>query len=153
MNRCLCALAALCLALTACARQPDMTLAWQAALPHSGAQAAVRGCAVTETTSLYWNDTAAPAEEIVLLTATEQAPYLQLSGAEASEVTVAFATRYDTGYRLYSEADPGAKVDYVFTAQADGTLQYRLDTIYSFVVTVATEQGTDRFLVDCQRSE
>ena len=59
----------------------------------------------------------------------------------------------DTGRRpaFITTTLPSEKIDYVLTAGEDGSLQYRLDTAYSFALTVTTAEGSDTLIIDCRR--
>ena len=62
-----------------------------------------------------------------------------------------FALPDTDGVRFYNDNLPAEKIDYVLTAGEDGSLQYRLDTAYSFALTVTTAEGSDTLIIDCRR--
>ena len=46
---------------------------------------------------------------------------------------------------------PQLDLDYIVTELPDGSLQYRLDTVYNFEFVLTTQEGTDTMLVICHR--
>lgn len=142
-----CAALALSAALAGCA-QADTAPVWQAVLPAGGAAVSIANCTVTESTALY-TDAEGETTELPLLI-TEGAPLLCLP--EDAALTVAFAAPEEGGgYTAYTESEPIEKADYVPGTAADGSLTYRFDTVYSFLVTVTTGEGSDALLLDCRR--
>ena len=76
---------------------------------------------------------------------------LTITGAGAEQVDLRFALPDTDGVRFYNDNLPSEKIDYVLTAGEDGSLQYRLDTAYSFALTVTTAEGSDTLIIDCRR--
>lgn len=147
MNRiapCLRALAAAAvLLLCACAPRVDPTPVWQTILPGSGAGLTIANCAVEETTTPGDGQVSLP------LLRCDGVALLTITGAE--QVDLRFALPDTDGVRFYNDNLPAEKIDYVLTAGEDGSLQYRLDTAYSFALTVTTAEGSDTLIIDCRR--
>lgn len=147
MNRiapCLRALAAAAvLLLCACAPRVDPTPVWQTILPGSGAGLTIANCAVEETTTPGDGQASLP------LLRCDGVALLTITGAE--QVDLRFALPDTDGVRFYNDNLPSEKIDYVLTAGEDGSLQYRLDTAYSFALTVTTAEGSDTLIIDCRR--
>ena len=147
MNRiapCLRALAAAAvLLLCACAPRVDPTPVWQTILPGSGAGLTIANCAVEETTTPGDGQASLP------LLRCDGVALLTITGAE--QVDLRFALPDTDGVRFYNDNLPAEKIDYVLTAGEDGSLQYRLDTAYSFALTVTTAEGSDTLIIDCRR--
>lgn len=147
MNRiapCLRALAAAAvLLLCACAPRVDPTPVWQTVLPGSGAGLTIANCAVEETTTPGDGQVSLP------LLRCDGVALLTITGAE--QVDLRFALPDTDGVRFYNDNLPSEKIDYVLTAGEDGSLQYRLDTAYSFALTVTTAEGSDTLIIDCRR--
>lgn len=150
MNRiapCLRALAAaaVLLLLCACAPRVDPTPVWQTVLPGSGAGLTIANCAVEETTTPGDGQASLP------LLRCDGVALLTITGAGAEQVDLRFALPDNDGVRFYNDNLPAEKIDYVLTAGEDGSLQYRLDTAYSFALTVTTAEGSDTLIIDCRR--
>ena len=149
MNRiapCLRALAAAAvLLLCACAPRVDPTPVWQTVLPGSGAGLTIANCAVEETTTPVDGQASLP------LLRCDGVALLTITGAGAEQVDLRFALPDTDGVRFYNDNLPAEKIDYVLTAGEDGSLQYRLDTAYSFALTVTTAEGSDTLIIDCRR--
>ena len=147
MNRiapCLRALAAAAvLLLCACAPRVDPTPVWQTVLPGSGAGLTIANCAVEETTTPGDGQASLP------LLRCDGVALLTITGAK--QVDLRFALPDTDGVRFYNDNLPSEKIDYVLTAGEDGSLQYRLDTAYSFALTVTTAEGSDTLIIDCRR--
>ena len=47
---------------------------------------------------------------------------------------------------------PTEKIDYLRTDTGQG-VEVRVDTLYSFSITVTGQEGTDTFLLDCRRAD
>ena len=149
MNRiapCLRALAAAAvLLLFACAPRVDTTPVWQTVLPGSGAGLTIANCAVEETATPGDGQASLP------LLRCDGVALLTITGAGAEQVDLRFALPDTDGVRFYNDNLPAEKIDYVLTAGEDGSLQYRLDTAYSFALTVTTAEGSDTLIIDCRR--
>lgn len=154
MKRTVCLMTVLLLALfclCACTQQePEPT--WQTTLPNTGVTLSIAGGEVTvSTTQLYPTvDGSAPPEEVCLLSVPAVAT-LTWEGVQAENVKIGFAYAWDTAYKDYRTSEPIEKVDYVPLDAEEDSLCYRIDTAYSFLITVTTDQGTDRFVLDCRR--
>lgn len=123
---------------------------WTGTLENTGVVMTVTGASVAESTAFWYQDEDSDGEELLLLTA-EDVVKLCWQGLQPENVEVAFATPDEGVYYADSEYDTIEKVDYVPLDGEEGVLAYRFDTAYSFIVTVTTEQGTDRFLLDARR--
>ena len=149
MNRiapCLRALAAAAvLLLCACAPRVDPPPVWQTVLPGSGAGLTIANCAVEEPTTPGAGQASLP------LLRCDGVALLTITGAGAEQVDLRFALPDTDGVRFYNDNLPAEKIDYVLTAGEDGSLQYRLDTAYSFAFTVTTAEGSDTLIIDCRR--
>ena len=136
-----------------CACTPQETEpAWQTTLPNTGVQLSVSGGTVTESITLLYPPVvgSAPPEDVCLLSVPAVAT-LTWEGVQPENVTVGFAYAWDESYKDYRTSEPIKKVDYLPLDAEEGSLCYRFDTAYSFLITVTTEQGTDRFVLDCRR--
>lgn len=145
MKRTALSLAALLLALL-CACAPGSTApTLSTALETAGVELAFSGCAVTEQSTAYQTaETAAPAQ--TRLFAAEGRPALALTGVTEDDVTVRFAEPQEGGYKLYEPNTVMPKLDY--RAKQDGdTLTLQLRTVYNYAITVATDAGSETFLV------
>ena len=149
MNRiapCLRALAAAAvLLLCACAPRVDPTPVWQTVLPGSGAGLTIANCAVEETTTPGDGQASLP------LLRCDGVALLTITGAGAEQVDLRFALPDTDGVRFYNDNLPSEEIGDVLTAGEDGSLQYRLDTAYSFALTVTTAEGSDTLIIDCRR--
>lgn len=142
----------LVLAFLCACTQRETEPTWQTTLPNTGVTLSVAGGDVTESTTLLYPpvDGSAPPEEVCLLSVPAVAT-LTWEGVQAENVTVGFAYAWDEAYKDYRTSEPIEKVDYVPLDAEEGSLCYRFDTAYSFLITVTTEQGTDHFVLDCRR--
>lgn len=78
----------------------------------------------------------------------KSAPTVTLTGVEESDVTVLFVEHADDGiWERYVPHVAEEKLDYVLTRGDDGTLQYRLDTVYSYGLAV----GWELWILDVSR--
>ena len=132
--------------------QKEETPTWQTTLPNTGVTLTISGGEVTESTTLLYPvvDGSMPPTEECLLTI-PAVPTLTWEGVEQDDITVDFAYAWDNCYKEYHTSEPIEKVDYCPIETGDGVVQYRFDTSYSFMITVTTEQGTDRWILDCRR--
>lgn len=137
--------AAAVLLLCACAPRVDPTPVWQTILPGSGAGLTIANCAVEETTTPGDGQASLP------LLCCDGVALLTITGVGAEQVDLRFALPDTDGVRFYNDNLPAEKIDYVLTAGEDGSLQYRLDTAYSFALTVTTAEGSDTLIIDCRR--
>ena len=137
--------AAAVLLLCACAPRVDPTPVWQTILPGSGAGLTIANCAVEETTTPGDGQASLP------LLRCDGVALLTITGVGAEQVDLRFALPDTDGVRFYNDNLPSEKIDYVLTAGEDGSLQYRLDTAYSFALTVTTAEGSDTLIIDCRR--
>nr|WP_317399007.1 hypothetical protein [uncultured Gemmiger sp.] len=136
--------------LCACTKE-ETTPTWQTTLPNTGVALTISGGEVTEsTTRLFPDDGTQNYWEEPLLTV-PAVTTLTLEGVQEEDVRIAFVFAWDNCYRVYDTSEPIVKVDYTQLDSPEGTLQYRFDTSYCFIVTVTTEQGTDEFILDCRR--
>ena len=135
--------AAAVLLLCACAPRVDPTPVWQTILP--GAGLTIANCAVEETTTPGDGQASLP------LLRCDGVALLTITGVGAEQVDLRFALPDTDGVRFYNDNLPAEKIDYVLTAGEDGSLQYRLDTAYSFALTVTTAEGSDTLIIDCRR--
>ena len=150
---------ALCLALllAGCAKAPELTPVWQNEAEADAPRLVVSNCTIQqEQTVDFWAQTdgitaSAPAQEVTLLQV-QGTPLLQITGAQAAEVTLRFATPYETGYRDHFEAPPSNKIDYTLTTMEDGALQYTLDTFYTYWITVKTKTGESQLLISREKA-
>ena len=137
--------AAAVLLLCACAPRVDPTPVWQTILPGSGAGLTIANCAVEETTTPGDGQASLP------LLRCDGVALLTITGVGAEQVDLRCALPDTDGVRFYNDNLPAEKIDYVLTAGEDGSLQYRLDTAYSFALTVTTAEGSDTLIIDCRR--
>lgn len=143
-RRFLCLWAALVLLLTACGGQNTQPT-WETTLEHTGVSVTFSGCPVEETTTDLWMDPEQTPETAAYFAA-EGRPELLISGVEEQDVEVRFAQSYETGFKLYTDNYIMPKLDYKAVQQEDG-LSLQLKTVYNYLITVTTEEGTDRFVV------
>lgn len=136
------------LTLVGCVPATDMSTATALDTPNSGAVLLLGNCTYTTETASYWAAEAADPVTLPLLRA-NGAPVLQ--AGEGVEVTLTFCSPREDGYAYYGDMMPSNPVDYRITPQADGTTWYHLDTVYSFLVTVATPDGADQYIILCER--
>ena len=138
-------LAALLLACLLCACARDAAPALDTVLETASVPVSFSGCAVTGTDADYWTaEDAAP--QPARLFAAEGRPAIALTGVTEQDVTVRFAEPWSTGYKLYEPNTVMPKLDY--RAEQDGdTLTLQLRTVYNYAITVATDAGSETFLV------
>ncbi len=130
-------------------QEPEVT--WQTTLPNTGVTMTVAGGEVTQsTTLLYPDDGTQNCWEEPLLTV-PAVPTLTWEGVEPEDVQIVFVFAWDNCYRVYKTSSPIDKVDYCLEDSEPGTVRYRFDTSYCFMITVTTEQGSDEFILDCRR--
>lgn len=138
--------------LAGCARTPDMTPVWQKTLPGSGVQAVLSNCTLREETEVDYIHSRENNEwekRPALFTTTS--PVLTLTGVTADQVELRFSEQITDLYLGYDRVMPQPKLDYIFTENEDGSLQYQLDTVYNYEFIVTTDAGTDDFLVICEQ--
>lgn len=151
MKRMACLLLAVTVLFLVSCRRSDPAPTWEGTLEKSGAVLTISGAEVTDSvTTMYPDDGANNTWEVRLLTVSD-APTLTWANTDSAEVTIAFAYAWDNCYRMYNTSEPIERVDYVPLDAEEGSLCYRFDTAYSFLITVTTEQGTDQFVLDCRR--
>lgn len=135
--------------LCACSPRAEDRETWQTTLPASGVTLDASGHGLeTQQTRYYERRSSKPqnlclirADDVVLLTLDADA-----------QVEFAFASPQGDSYRAYNETTPIEKVDYVpLQAEDDQKQVYRVDTAYSFLLTITSDAGTDVLLLDCRR--
>ena len=141
------------LLLAGCAQAVDTTPVWQQTLPATGAEMELSNCTLlSEEPVPYamgrehgndWQDR--PALEV------EGVPVVTLRGVEAEDVELRFAENIAGLYLYYDKMMPQVDLDYIVTELPDGSLQYRLDTVYNFEFVLTTPDGSDTMLVICRR--
>lgn len=145
----------LCLVvLGGCASTPvDTTPVWQQQLPETGVEMEVSNCTLLGEESVYYALERANSDEWVERSAlqTEGVPVVTLRGVEPEQVELRFVENIDTLYLYYDKVMPQQDLDYIVTEPEDGTLQYRLDTVYNYEFVVTTQSGSDTMIVTCQR--
>lgn len=145
----------LCLVvLGGCASTPvDTTPVWQQQLPETGVEMEVSNCTLLGEESVYYALERTNSDEWVERSAlqTEGVPVVTLRGVEPEQVELRFVENIDTLYLYYDKVMPQQDLDYIVTEPEDGTLQYRLDTVYNYEFVVTTQSGTDTMIVTCQR--
>lgn len=146
---CLAVLAFAALWMTGCGRESTEPT-WTGTLENTGVSMTAWGGAVSESAATLYPEEGSEGEELLLLTA-EDVVTLSWEEVQPEDIAIAFVRPEDGSYREYSESDPIEKVDYVPLETEESSLQYRFDTAYSFVITVTTEQGTDRILLEVHR--
>lgn len=119
---------------------------WQGELAAAGAQLAFDCGMEVRTAEVSLGGEIVAAEHFYCA----QTPVMLLSGVEEQQVTVQYARPAEGGYELFDERVVTPKIDYTFGETADGTLVYDFETVYYYLVTVATDAGTDRFVVLCE---
>lgn len=148
-------LAPLCLVvLGGCAATTvDTTPVWSEQLPETGVTMDLSNCELlsTDPVDYTWDsDSGDPWIKKPALQ-TKGVPVVTLRGVSAEDVELRFVENIDTLYVYYDKMMPQIKLDYICTEQQDGSLQYRLDTVYNFEFVVTTQEGTDTMIVVCQR--
>lgn len=116
----------------------DLEPVWQTELA-GGGTLSISGCTVTETEADFW-----PAQDQACTTLPlleiEGVPTLTLSGVLEADIAMAYVEPYGDGWLHYEPRIPVEKLDYILTQEEDGTLRYRLDTVYNYRLTVGNEQ-------------
>lgn len=142
------------IALSGCAvATTDTTPVWQQTLPETGVQMELSNCTLLGSEPVYYTldrDSSDPWTEKPALQ-TEGVPVVTLRGASGDEVELRFVENIDTLYVYYDKVMPQPELDYIATENADGSLQYRLDTVYNYEFVIHTDDGTDTMIVTCQR--
>lgn len=145
----------LCLvALGGCAStRVDTTPVWQQQLPETGVEMEVSNCTLLGEDPVYYALERSDSDEWIERPAlqTEGVPVVTLRGVEPEQVELRFVENIDTLYLYYDKVMPQQDLDYIVTEPEDGTLQYRLDTVYNYEFVVTTQNGTDTMIVTCQR--
>lgn len=154
MKRMLC-LVPLCLAVLAGCSQAkvDTTPVWSQQLPHTGVEMELSNCELQGTEAVDYTldrDSTDPWSKKPALQ-TKGIPVVTLRGVTEEEVQLRFVENIDTLYLYYDKMMPQEKLDYIVTELDDGSLQYRLDTVYNFEFVVTTQDGIDTMIVTCQR--
>lgn len=154
MKKSIC-LAPLCLAvLVGCmSAKVDTTPVWSEQLPETGVQMELSNCELLGTEDVYYTldrDSSDPWVQKPALQ-TKGIPVVTLRGVSQEEVQLRFVENIDTLYLYYDKVLPQPDLDYIATRQEDGSLQYRLDTVYNYEFVIATQAGTDTMIVTCQR--
>lgn len=127
----------------------DAGPAWQTELD-DGSAISISGCTVSEETVQfrYFFDRKECFDRQLLHLTGKAAPTVTLTGVEESAVTLLFVEYADDGiWQTYTPRAPVEKLDYVLTRGEDGTLQYRLDTVYSYGLAI----GYKLWLLDVTR--
>lgn len=139
--------------LAGCAsRTVDTTPVWQQQLPQTGVQMELSNCTLVDDEPVYYamdRDDEKWLERPALKA--EGTPVVTLRGVDAEQVELRFSENVDFLYLYYDKVMPQQDLDYILTVQEDGSLQYRLDTVYNFEFVITTDNGTDDILVICQR--
>lgn len=144
----------LALALGACAAPADAAdPVWRQQLPHTGVYMEVSNCTLLSDQPVYY---ALSREEALDLREhpalqVEGTPLVTLQGVEADQVELRFSENISDLYLYYDKVMPQQDLDFVLTTGADGTLQYRLDTVYNYELVITTPEGRDELLVICYR--
>lgn len=135
------------------ATQVDTTPVWQQQLPETGVKMEVSNCTLLGEDPVYYAKERTNSDEWAERPAlqTEGVPVVTLYGVEPEQVELRFVENIDTLYLYYDKVMPQQDLDYIVTEPEDGTLQYRLDTVYNYEFVVATEAGTDTMIVTCRR--
>ena len=141
------------LLLAGCVQPVDTTPVWQQTLPATGVEMELSNCTLlSEEPVPYvrsrdadetWQER--PALEV------EGVPVVTLHGVQAEDVELRFAENIAELYLYYDKMMPQVDLDYILTELPDGSLQYRLDTVYNFEFVVTTPDGSDTMLVICHR--
>lgn len=131
----------------------DTTPVWSEQLPETGVMMELSNCELLSADPVDYTmdrDSGDPWIQKPALQ-TEGVPVVTLHGVSAEEVELRFVENIDTLYIYYDKMMPQIKLDYICTEQPDGSLQYRLDTVYNYEFVVTTQEGTDTMIVTCQR--
>lgn len=131
--------------------QKETEPSWQTTLPNTGVVLTIAGGTVEQTTTELFPDDGTQNSWEEPLLSIPAVPTLTLEGAQAENVQIAFVYAWEDSYRVYNTSTPIEKVDYCPLDSEQGTVRYRFDTAYSFIITITTEQGTDEFILDCRR--
>ncbi len=130
--------------LVGCAGEGSTEPVWQTGLA-GGGSFAVSGCTVSEGGADY---TAQQSEPVRLpLLYLDGIPTLTFAGVAETDILLQYAEPQEDAYIYYLDKIPEEKIDYRLTREEDGTLHYRLDTVYSYCLTVGEEQ----WLLVCSR--
>ena len=128
----------------------DEAPVWQTETENGGT-VSISGCTVSgeETVVfLYYPGDPVPRDRQLLHLTGKSAPTVTLTGVDESTVTLLFVEPADDGTWVgYVPHIPEEKLDYVFTRGEDGTLQYRLDTVYIYGLAI----GNEIWLLDVTR--
>lgn len=143
--------------LAGCAVQTmDTTPVWQTDLPATGVHMELSGAELVSDAPVYY----APTREDAYFgrmgsmpaVQAEGAPTVTFYGVTADDVSLVYLESIGDLYVDYDRVKPQIKLDYVLTEGGD-SVSYTLDTAYNFEFTVATEQGSDTYLVVSKRSD
>lgn len=131
------------LMLTGCAAGTgaDTEPVWQTELD-GGGTLSISGCTVTETEADFWAAEDQPGITLPLLNI-EGVPTLTLSDAtdvDFATFFLGFVEPYGEGWLHYTARIPVNKLDYVLTEEEDGTLHFRLDTVYNYRLVLGSRQ-------------
>lgn len=126
---------------------------WEGKLPQTGVQMTLAGCTLVSEEPVYYATDRLDTEYWVEKPAlqTEGIPFVTLQGVEPQQVELRFVENIDYLYLYYDKVMPQPELDYILTQTSDGSLQYRLDTVYNYEFVVTTEDGTDTMIVTCHR--
>lgn len=131
----------------------DTTPVWSQQLPETGVQMELSNCDFLGEEPVYYtldrDSTEKWSEKPALQTS--GVPVVTLRGVTEDEVELRFVENIDTLYLYYDKVMPQPNLDYIETETADGSLQYRLDTVYNFEFVITTPDGTDTMILTCQR--
>lgn len=131
----------------------DTTPVWSQQLPETGVQMELSNCELLGTDAVDYTldrDSSDPWTQKPALQ-TKGIPVVTLRGISQEEVELRFVENIDTLYLYYDKVMPQEDLDYIVTELDDGSLQYRLDTVYNFEFVITTQEGTDTMIVTCQR--
>lgn len=140
--------------LSACgASTVDTEPVWQQQLPNTGVYMELSNCTLLSDSDVNytldrdsneWTDH--PALQA------EGTPVVTLRGVEADQVELRFSENIADLYLYYDKVLPQLELDYVLVTKEDGSLQYRLDTVYNYEFVITTPDGSDHMLVICYRT-
>lgn len=151
MVRCL---VPLCLTVLAgCAASVDTTPVWEQQLPVTGVELELSNCTLLGEDPVYYildRDSGEDWQEKSALQ-TEGVPVVTLRGVEPDQVELRFVENIDYLYLYYDKVMPQVDLDYILTQPEEGTLQYRLDTVYNYEFVITTPAGTDTMILTCSR--
>ncbi len=140
--------------LAACAPPLEATApVWQQELPNTGVYMEVSNCTVLSDEPAHYALSREDADNLQDHPAlqVEGAPVVTLRGVDPDEVELRFSENIADLYLYYDKVLPQIKLDYLFAEGEDGTLQYRLDTVYNYEFVITTPEGSDSMLVICYR--